>query len=94
MSHGMRRRRGELGSAGTVMVGGAPARGTWGSGLTPRVPSPVTVRREGRGRWASMTKVLLPARRWLPARTRVHPGHGPGTTIGEVVAQFDEWVSR
>ncbi|MBQ0924874.1 MBL fold metallo-hydrolase [Saccharopolyspora endophytica] len=33
---------------------------------------------------------LLP----LPARTRVRPGHGPGTTIGEVVAQFDEWVSR
>ncbi|MDI2031846.1 MBL fold metallo-hydrolase [Saccharopolyspora sp. TS4A08] len=33
---------------------------------------------------------LLP----LPARTRVHPGHGPSTTIGEVVEQFDEWVSR
>ena len=33
---------------------------------------------------------LLP----LPARTRVCPGHGPGTTIGDVVARFDEWVSR
>ena len=33
---------------------------------------------------------LLP----LPARTRVRPGHGPGTTIGDVVARFDEWVSR
>ncbi|RRO14153.1 MBL fold metallo-hydrolase [Saccharopolyspora rhizosphaerae] len=33
---------------------------------------------------------LLP----LPPRTRVRPGHGPGTTIGEVAAQFDEWASR
>ncbi|MEV4732701.1 MBL fold metallo-hydrolase [Saccharopolyspora sp. NPDC049426] len=38
----------------------------------------------------SIRSRLLP----LPVRTRVRPGHGPGTTIGEVVAQFDEWVSR
>ncbi|GAA4872053.1 MBL fold metallo-hydrolase [Saccharopolyspora cebuensis] len=33
---------------------------------------------------------LLP----LPGRTKVRPGHGPGTTIGEVVPQFDDWVAR
>ncbi len=30
----------------------------------------------------------------LPGSTRVHPGHGPSTTIGEVVPHFDEWVAR
>lgn len=30
----------------------------------------------------------------LPESTTVHPGHGPSTTVGEVVPQFDEWVDR
>ncbi|MHA6804582.1 MBL fold metallo-hydrolase [Salinifilum ghardaiensis] len=30
----------------------------------------------------------------LPSSTRVRPGHGPSTTIGEVVPHFDEWVAR
>ncbi|MFC7342958.1 MBL fold metallo-hydrolase [Saccharopolyspora griseoalba] len=30
----------------------------------------------------------------LPRTTKVRPGHGPGTTIGEVIPQFDEWVER
>ncbi|GAA2361442.1 MBL fold metallo-hydrolase [Saccharopolyspora halophila] len=30
----------------------------------------------------------------LPQATKVHPGHGPGTTIGEVIPHFDEWVAR
>ena len=30
----------------------------------------------------------------LPERTRVHPGHGPSTTIGKVRAHFAEWVAR
>lgn len=39
---------------------------------------------------ASIRDQLLP----LPGATEVRPGHGPGTTIGEVVPQFDEWVKR
>lgn len=30
----------------------------------------------------------------LPERTRVRPGHGPGTTIGAVLPEFDGWVAR
>ncbi|GAB3288369.1 MBL fold metallo-hydrolase [Parasphingorhabdus pacifica] len=30
----------------------------------------------------------------LPRPTNVRPGHGPETTIGEVIPQFDEWVAR
>lgn len=30
----------------------------------------------------------------LPDETAVKPGHGEGTTIGEVRAHFDEWVAR
>ena len=39
---------------------------------------------------ASIRDRLLP----LPERTRVHPGHGASTTIGEVREHFDEWVAR
>lgn len=30
----------------------------------------------------------------LPGTTRVRPGHGPTTTIDEVIPHFDEWVAR
>lgn len=39
---------------------------------------------------ASIRDRLLP----LPPETEVRPGHGDSTTIGEVRAQFDEWVAR
>ena len=30
----------------------------------------------------------------LPTDTRVLPGHGDGTTIGEEAPHLDEWISR